>query len=145
MFYWQPIPQKLKHYNDLTDGNEGLRQEDRDQWQQISNTLQKVLRAAAAEAKERDLISAEREHTYHMSGKACKTGLLRYFAYENHIGIGNDCPCIQLYRWGPYQWVTKYIVHSDINQSYMPQSQSENQTPKGWNQKFREKFYLKSI
>ena len=46
----------------------GLRQEDRDKWQEISNTLQDVLRAAAAEAKERDLISLEREHTYHMSG-----------------------------------------------------------------------------
>ena len=37
-------------------------------WQEISENLRQVLRSAAGIAKERGLITEEREHTYHISG-----------------------------------------------------------------------------
>ena len=64
----QPIPSKLKYYNNTEEENKEKRDEDRETWQNISDTLRYILRSAAGIAKERGLITAEREHAYHISG-----------------------------------------------------------------------------
>ena len=58
----------MKYYNDTEEENNEKRDQDKETWQAISDKLRQILRSAAEIAKYRGLITAEREHTYHISG-----------------------------------------------------------------------------
>ncbi len=66
--FLQPIMSRLEFYYDNRDEFRQKRKADQASWTRISDALRHVLRAATRIARERGVLSAEREHAYHISG-----------------------------------------------------------------------------
>lgn len=64
----QPITYHFPHYTDLSEANEELNRQERDQWWKIFQSFQRIFKWTARIATERRKITLQQAHKYFSSG-----------------------------------------------------------------------------
>lgn len=78
----QPITDGFPHYNDLSEANRGKHQREKNQWWQLFQSFQRLLKTAAGIAVERNELTFKQAHKYFSSGTGNNRIRIIYFTMD---------------------------------------------------------------